>query len=291
MPQKNLSAATIDRLIAEAVAIESEAAAEAGALGYMARVMVQTTMPHSKTPGSEYVRSNGALKLTLLAPSETGLPYGSIPRLLLAWLTTEAVRTKSHVLTLGNNLSDFMHQLDMNPTGGRWGSITRLRDQSQRLFTASISCTHSDPNRTDILNIKIASRATLWWKPKEPGQRSLWESTLELDRDFFDEITDRPVPLDQRALKALRGSPMALDTYCWLTYRLSYLKRSAHIPWPLLQRQFGAGYPETAKGRADFKRAFVRHLRKIHALYPGLNLDVEREKLVLHKGRTHIAKR
>jgi hypothetical protein len=31
--------------------------------------------------------------------------------------------------------------------------------------------------------------------------------------------------VDFRALKALR-SPLALDIYCWLTYRMSYLPRS-----------------------------------------------------------------
>lgn len=45
MKQKNL-----DKLITEALAIEAEVAKEAGALGYMARALVQATMPH-KNPG------------------------------------------------------------------------------------------------------------------------------------------------------------------------------------------------------------------------------------------------
>ena len=42
---------------------------------------------------SAVVRTNGRLTLTLV--STVGYPYGSIPRLLLFWLTKEAVRTKS----------------------------------------------------------------------------------------------------------------------------------------------------------------------------------------------------
>ena len=72
-------------------------------------------------------------------PAKIGLPYGSLPRLLLAWLTTEAVKTKTRELTLGDTLSDFMRQLDLVPTGGRWGSITRLKDQTRRLFASTIS--------------------------------------------------------------------------------------------------------------------------------------------------------
>src|SRR5262245_4804846 len=118
----------LNKLISEALAIEARDAKETGALGFMARALVQATMPHSKVEGNEFKRRNGAFKLTILADSEVGLPYGSIPRLLIAWLTTEAVRTKQRELILGDSLSAFMAQLDLTPTGGRWGTITMLRE-------------------------------------------------------------------------------------------------------------------------------------------------------------------
>ena len=77
-----------NKLITEALAIEARDAKEAGALGFMARALVQATMPHKKVKGNEFTRVNGAYTLTMLSPSIIGLPYGSIPRLLLAWLTT-----------------------------------------------------------------------------------------------------------------------------------------------------------------------------------------------------------
>ena len=50
-------------------------------------------------------------------------------------------------------------------------------------------------------------------------------------------------------------SPMALDLYSWLTYRMSYLERLTGIPWGALQLQFGADYPYIPLGTADyFKR-------------------------------------
>ncbi|WP_199224767.1 hypothetical protein [Falsochrobactrum shanghaiense] len=63
--------------------MKAEAAKEAGALGFIARAMVQATMPHSKADGNEFTCTNGAYTLSMLAPSRIGLPYGSIPRLLL----------------------------------------------------------------------------------------------------------------------------------------------------------------------------------------------------------------
>src|SRR5277367_6131729 len=80
-------------LIEEATAMEQEAAQEAGAVGYPARMLVQVTMPHSKQSGDKFTRSNGGFSVTMVAASDYGLPYGTVPRLLLAWMTTEAVRT------------------------------------------------------------------------------------------------------------------------------------------------------------------------------------------------------
>ena len=56
--------------------------------------------------------------------SRTGeykLPFGNLPRLLLAWVTTEAVRTQSRVLVLGDSLSDFMRALGVYSNSGTTG--------------------------------------------------------------------------------------------------------------------------------------------------------------------------
>jgi len=215
MKQKNLN-----KLITEALAIEAEEAKTAGVIGYMARALVQATIPHKKTDGNEFTRKNGAFELSILTPSNVGLPYGSIPRLLLAWLTTESVITKNRTLCLGNTLSSFMKELGLVPTGGRWGSITRLRDQSKRLFTSSISCSYHSDNREYESGFRVADKHDLWWIPKAPEQSTLFESTVTLSESFFNEIINNPVPIDLRALKALKRSPMGLDIYCWLTYRI-----------------------------------------------------------------------
>jgi len=57
---------------------------------------------------------------------------------------------------------------------------------------------------------------------------------------FYDEVRTSPVPIDMRAMRALKKSPLALDVYFWLTYRLSYLLQTRVIPWAALQMEFGS---------------------------------------------------
>jgi hypothetical protein len=279
---------SLDKLITDALAIEAQDAKEAGALGYMARALVQATLPHSKPETNEFERRNGAFTLVMIAPSRVGLPYGVVPRLMLAWMTTEVVRTKSRELELGDSMSDFMRQLDMVPTGGRWGTITRLREQSRRLFTTSVSCIYDNAQASGEAGFRIADRHMLWWDPKQPDQRSLFDSTVVLSERFFDEIRTSPVPIDMRAMKALKKSPLALDIYFWLTYRLSYLRQARLIPWAALQLQFGAGYATDAHGRRDFKRAFLREMKKVAVIYPKAKATAEEGGLALKPSSTHI---
>ena len=286
--RKRLVPESIDVLITRALDIEANDAKESGALGFMARCMTMASLPHSRIAGNEFERRNGKFSLSIIAPARIGIPYGTVPRLLLAWLTTEAVRTKNRDLVLGDNLSDFMRQLDMIPTGGRWGSIGRLKDQTQRLFTASITAIYEDADRTAMLGYRIADKALLWWNAKDPAQGSLWESTVTLTPQFFDEVTTRPVPIDMRALRGLKKSPLALDMYCWLTFRMSYLEKPTEISWAALQGQFGAGYPRTAQGMRDFRKHFLPALQKVLMVYPEAKAAPTLAGIRLAPGRPHV---
>lgn len=282
---------SVMKLVNEALAIQAEEAREAGALGYMARALTQATMPHSKPEVNEFTRSNGNYTLSMMAPSGTGLPYGSIPRLLMAWVTTEAVLTKERRLVLGNSLSAFMKKLgEMGRSGGHWGNIPRVKKQTVSLFSSFVSCCYEDPKQTSIRNILIADEADLWWHPKDPAQTALWESTVLLHQKFFDEIINYPVPVDVRALRALKRSPMKLDMYIWLTYRMSYLRKSSLIPWEGLQMQFGAGYPFTDQGRRNFKKKFIAHMRDVLTVYPPANIEAHDSGLLMKPSSTHIQK-
>lgn len=252
----------------EALAINEQETKEAGVLGFMARSFIQATLPHSKVNGTYYERQNGFFTLTMTASlKKIGLPYGSIPRLLLAWITTEAVKTKSPELILGDSLSDFMSKLGLVPTGGRWGSITRLKDQTKRLFSCQISCFYSDEYQDTAKFTRVAENYRLWWH-KVPEQTTIFKSTVTLNQEFFEEVINSPIVFRMSTLKAIKQSSMAVDIYTWVTYRNSYAKKPFKVPWEALQLQFGAGYPITSQGKRNFKKKFIQSLKKVALVYP-----------------------
>lgn len=275
----------LDKLITESLAIELEEAKEAGAIGFIARSLTQATLPHRPIAGNEFTRCNGNFTLSILSPSVIGLPYGVIPRLLVSWVTSEAFRVRSPYLELGPSLSHFMRDLGLVPTGGRWGSVTRLREQMVRLFASSVTCIYDDNQRTSIYGVKIVTESQLWWDPKSPDQIPLWKSNLKLGLDFFNEIINNPVPIDMMALKALKRSPMALDIYCWLTYRMSYLRKPVVIPWLALEMQFGADYTRTL----DFKFNFLKQLKAVLNVYPEAKVEKGEQGLLLKPSSPHVA--
>jgi len=251
----------------------------------MARVFVQATLPHKSTDSLVHTRRNGRLTFKITADKDFGLPYGRYPRLLLAWMTREACRTKSRLLELGHSLSSFMAELGLTPTGGRSGTIPRLRDQMTRLFLSTVSFTEYDPERGKLADDRftVADRTRLWWSPSKERDLPFWGSYVVLSEPGFRAMTNRPVPVDMTVLRSLR-SPLALDIYCWLTYRNSYLRRPTRIPWPALAAQFGASYSD----RRNFKRKFTLALRQVLALYPSGRVAKVRGGLQLIPSPSHI---
>ncbi len=285
----SINTKNLDTLINDSLAIEFEEAKSTGNLGFMARALVQATLPHRRISSNEFSRKNGLFKLVILADSSVGLPYGNIPRLLLAWISTEAVRTRQREIALGESMSKFMEQLDLTSTGGCCGSITRFKDQVTRLFSSSFSCTYDDGKHWAIKNVTPISKASLWWNLnttdlKQDGDLSSQNSTILLGEEFFNEIICKPIPMDMRALKALKHSPMALDIYCWLTYRKSYLKKNIFVPWETLEMQFGTNYARTR----DFKKKFLYQLKKVYVVYSEAKVEINNRGLILKPSKPHV---
>ena len=271
-----------------------ESALDARALGFMAKFLVQTTLPHSKQHGTQYVRYDGNVTLRVTDVGGTGLPYGSYPRLILIWMTTEAVRTRNRELELGSSLTGFMAQLGLEATGGHWGTIPRFRDQMQRLLGAAISTRWSseadEQNHMAGENLLVSDRFHLWWTPQKLPIKRPEKSSVTLSANFFEQLVAAPVPLDLRAVKALKKSPLALDLYAWATRRVSYLSRPTLICWESLRRSFGAGYAETPQGRSRFRSHAVESFRRVHMAYRELRIEIQQNGLLLHPSRPHVPK-
>lgn len=301
------------------LAIEAEDARSAGQLGFMARALVQATMPYRDPKTDVFQRQNGDFKLRVVAGYEGGIPYGIYPRLLMSWVTTEAVKTQSPEIKLGDSLRIFLRDvLDLRSSGGGVrGSSTRVSEQMKRLFGSMISAQYVGglSSRGFVLrNILIAESAEFSerdldrldapsaapadpsdavdgkiWVPQQIEEAGVWSSKLRLTNSFFQECVTNPVPIDLRAYKALRGSAMAMDVYTWLTYRLSYTtKASRPIRWESLQMQFGSSSPADEQGIRDFRKAFLKALKVVCEVYPEAKIKADTDGVTLLPSRPHV---
>lgn len=311
----------VREVIDTAMAIEAEDAKSAGSLGFMARALVIATMPYKDPKVDAFTRTNGDFRLRIVAGYEGGVPYGIYPRLLMSWVTTEAVIKGSPVIELGDSLRMFLREvLELRSSGGgARGSATRVSEQMKRLFGSLVTAQYTgglDKRGFTLRNVLIADDLDLdeqemldldseaaggiktgdenqLWTPQGEHEAGQWRSQVRLSKRFFEECVTNPVPIDLRAYKSLRGSPLAMDVYTWLTYRMSYTqRRSRPIRWESLMMQFGSNYSTNDLGQAvrDFKKAFLSALKVVREVYPQAELEVHENGLVLLPSRPHVLK-
>jgi hypothetical protein len=271
---------------------------------FLARQLIQCTFPH-KDPGNLPIwsRTNGNLTLSIRPlydeeKKEHKYPYGTIPRLFLYWMVTEATRTKSRRLYLGQTYPEFMRKLGLNPSnGGVRSDSRRLRDQIERMLRATISFKQTlrqDGRKASAwLDMQIGPEAVLWWnfdRESRDSHESLFESYIELSEKFFNAITTSPIPLDLRALRALRKSPLSLDLYSLIVHKTYSAARNADtqtIPWDGLHRQMGAEYRELR----NFKQKVMASIKKIRLVYPAMKVDFSEAGMHVHPAPLAIPER
>ena len=254
-------------------------------MGFMVRLMALCSLPRTN-PGNrlQFKRVNGPYKLYMIAGGGNKLPFGNLPRLLLAWVCTEAVRTQSRELVLGRSLAEFMRQLGMqDDSGSPRGDRTRLRNQMQRLFHCQVELIYMDEHGERFVASRVADRGEFWWDPKRPGESTLWESKIELGEKFFNEIIQHPVPLDMNILKALKRCSLGLDLYLWLNYRTFAIRSPLQFTWRQLYRQFDENQIKAPVKRTvqNFRHKVLRELIKIKSAWPALNYATAKGVLIV----------
>lgn len=271
-------------LIDLSIEIQSQSALVAKELGLNPYVFIKTILPHSEVEGQTYERENEGWKLFI--SSQDGIPYGSTPRLLFNYITTQAVKTNSREIDVGRSLSDFMRIVGLSTDGK---TMERFKKQCNALFGSTLSITYKDGDGFTKRNLSIASLYEFWWESEEKKQLGLFSSKITLSKEFFDLIVEKHIPVDLRAIKGIKKSSLAIDVYSWLTYKYYRISKRSFIPWEALIFQFGAGYAENKTGRQSFKRSFQTALEKIQIVYPEAKFSVEKDGLVLFPSPPHIS--
>ncbi len=299
MEQQSLISGKQLDLLRQAVEIEDVDARAVGMVGYQARLWAQVSLPYRDPKDApEWIRRNGSLELVIrpgrVVSSDgtrvSAYPFGVFPRLLLTWMATEAVLTQDRELALGPSLAAFMRDLGLHSTGGRSGSLTRLRDQVQRLASTSMIVTDARSDFVAGETFTFADTWQLWWTPRDGDNEMLWPSTITLSEKYYQSIVAAPIPVDLRALAALRthgGGGLPIDLYTWLAHRMSYLSRSTLVSWVLLSQQFGSQYTRLR----DFRERLLEVLPKVLAVYPDAKVKPTADGLLLSPSRTPISPR
>jgi len=274
---------SVDRATANAVTV-------AEGISFQYVPLIQCSFPHADPKdATTFTRKNGWLELTLgTTRPEGGLPYGVPARLLTIYCTSEAVRTNSPEIYLGDSVHDFLRRLDVPITRGARGSLSVYANQLLRLIRSTLTIDENIKSGAGRSGLHIrqalfVEEAQLWWD--EPEGRVGNGSSLVLSSVLFHSILERSAPLATHAIKQLRKSPMDLDVYAWLVHRLFHLTKPSMVSWSQLSEQFGHNYRE----QRTFRRFFLDSLKRVAAVYPEAKLNVGASGILLLPSRPHLA--
>lgn len=232
-------------------------------------VLCQVGLPRAKVEGREFMRQSGDAWVNVQAgyldegkgPVLQPIPYGVMPRLALAWVATFAVRKKARQIEIGDSAAEFLRLMGMDRQGGRYAS---LRTQMHALAACRLQLGFK--GRT--YNGQPVQQFDAWIADKSAEQKPLWPGVMTLSEDYYKSLIDSAVPLDNRALIALKGSALALDVYAWLAHRLHRIEgRPVILHWKSLREQFAQEYGGKDPDK-NFKKEFQPVLRKVMAVYP-----------------------
>ncbi len=245
---------------------------------FLHTVMCQVGLPRSQTDAKTFERRNGHLSILLEAGKlyngrdwvEQPLPYGSTPRLVMVHVSSEAIRTKNRTVEIGDSMREFLTKLGLSTSGGSRGGYANLKRQMEALAACRLTLGLFAQGQVVTVDAKPIRRFAAWLD-QDGSQPTLWPGTLELSADFYDTLKDHAVPLDYRALAALKHSALALDVYTWLAHRLCRINKAAGImlSWANLRDQFGQEYANPK----DFKKEFRSVLRQALVVYPDARVQ------------------
>lgn len=277
------------RLIDAAVEIE-ECAPDT--VEFLHSVLCQVGLPRRVTKERVFERNNGRASIRVEAGAlyKSGkwvdqlLPYGAKPRLALIHTSSEAVRTQSRSVEIGESIAEFLRLLDL-PTNGP--AYREMKQQMERLAACNMMLGMSSPSKDVTVNTKPIERFEAWLQ-YDGRQRSMWPGVLDLSQPFFETLMAHAVPLDPRAIYGLKKSALALDVYSWLAHRLCRVRKAGGVKlsWANLRGQFGQEYV-TSK---DFKKEFRAALLKVRSVYSSARIDEEPGGIRLYASPAPVVK-
>jgi hypothetical protein len=266
---------------------------ESGEIGFLYSGWAQAALPHRRLADDEIweVRNDrvtlivepGAQVVEGGSPIRVGVPYGSRARLIMLYLQSEALRTRSRDIELGRSLRVWLGRLGI-PVGGK--SMREVREQAQRITLCHMTFHINQGSVTGLVRQPILDTALFAAEDLDPqGPRLL--DTVTLSQRFYDQLKRHPVPVLEAAVQQIANNSLALDVYTWLAYRLHVLKVPVLVTWPALHAQFGRSVAKLK----NFKVHFRETLGLALAVYPEAVVDIDERGVVLKPSRPPVPQR
>ena len=264
------------RCIDAACAVMSD---EEQRIGVMHAGFAMTALPHKAVQDTLWVRQGGTVRLIVesgIGPDRLpiGLPYGANARMILLYLQTEAVRTRSREVELGRSMNQWLGAMGID-NGGK--SYRLIREQSRRLSLCRLTFYRVTDAATFVTNGSFV-RSAILPSAGEGDQLQLWQESVKLDEGFYQSLIEHPLPLREAAIKKVSRRSMAIDIYVWLAYRLHTLSRPTPVSWKALHEQFGAGFNRLRAFREKFREPLALAL----AAYPEAKTSIDEVGIVLY---------
>ena len=263
---------------------------ERSQIGIVHAGFAMAALPHKKTTKSVWQRQGG--QITLLVESgldsskrPIGVPYGSIARMIVLYLQTQAVKTRSREVELGGSMNAWLNTMGIT-VGGK--TYRLVREQSRRISRCRLTFFRRISNAELVTNGAFVRDAILPLDPESATQLPLWQERVRLDEGFYQSLIEHPLPLREAAIRQISNRSMAIDLYVWLAYRLHILSAPVEVGWPALRRQFGEGYSELQ----FFRRDVLPPLKLALAVYPEARVGIdEKAGLTLHPSPPPVPER
>ena len=169
-------------------------------------------LPHKRTTETVWERDGGQVKLLVESGLDSrrqpvGIPYGSIARMILLYLQTQAVRTKSREIELGSSMNAWLTAMGIS-SGGRTYHLGARTVAPHQPMPADLLSPHR--RRRDGHQRRFVRDAILPLNP-EAEQMPLWQERVKLDQGFYQSLIDHPLPLREAAIQQISSRSMAID--------------------------------------------------------------------------------
>ncbi|MGB3470152.1 MAG: replication protein RepA [Erythrobacter sp.] len=217
-----------------------------------------------------------------------GVPFGSYPRVALIYILSQAVKQRSRDVFLGRNFTDWMRRLGYQTISyGPRGTANLMKQQVDRLLACEWQIRWdgglADENAFAVRDVKLSSEYS-----GSLAKDGDFTREIRMSEVFYEHLIEHAVPLNENAIRELKGTPTALDLYTYLAYRLPRVttERGQAISWSQLAKHLG-----NSTDNKRFRQTVRQTIQLVSSVYPNANVDVSGRTVVLYPSPAPLEKK